>query len=355
MYYPPNPYGYQPPEDMVYHPRYGYLSRKKLGRKQIRAELNWLSAATTGMFVFSLVVGVFLGIYLVAFGIFVDFERYPDSSGMPPYLYHMLSCVISAVGTGLPFALYLAIRRPRLSEYIKTEKNGFGTGLLFVLAGAGICLAANYPAVWVGNLVEAAGMTAEVPNTFAAPDPVSAVIYFVSIAIMPPLFEEFAFRGIMLSALRKYGDAFALVVSSILFGLMHMNVSSIVFAVICGFAMGYVYLRTGNIWLNVAIHFMNNAQAAAGQLLYQYLPEETAAWISNLMFFGIMLAGVISLIILAVRGKLGGRFFAGPEKETGAFIPASSKFAAFITSPIVLLLVGICLFYTVASMLGAIA
>lgn len=364
-YYPPNPpgypqppyqppYGYQAPipADLVYHPKYGYISRKKLGRKQVRADLNGLSGATLGMFLISLVIGMFLGVFFVNFGVYMDFAAYPDSSGMPPYLFHALNCAVSAVGTALPFTLFLVIRRPRLTEYLRTERNGFLDSLLFAVGGAGLCLAANYPAMWIGNLVEGAGMSSGSNTPAAVPDPLSAVLYVVSVAVLPPLFEEFAFRGVMLSALRRHGDAFALIVSSVLFGMMHMNVGGIPFAILCGFVMGYVYLRTGNIWINVAIHFLNNAQAVAGELLYQYAPEATAGLVTDLMFYGVMALGLIAIVLLLVRRKVTFRFSGGPKKGIGAAIPASSKLAAFATSPLTLLILAVCLYFTVSSMLG---
>ena len=45
------------------------------------------------------------------------------------------------------------------------------------------------------------------------------VLYFILLAVLPPIFEEIAFRGILMQSLRRFGDGFALLVSALLFGL----------------------------------------------------------------------------------------------------------------------------------------
>ncbi len=73
-------------------------------------------------------------------------------------------------------------------------------------------------------------------------------------AVVPPFVEEFLFRGVILSQFRKYGDVFAVIASALLFGLLHRNFSQIVFAFICGLALGITLVRTNNIWIPVGIH-----------------------------------------------------------------------------------------------------
>ena len=77
-------------------------------------------------------------------------------------------------------------------------------------------------------------------------------------AVVPPFVEEFLFRGVILSQFRKYGDVFAVIASALLFGLLHRNFSQIVFAFICGLALGITLVRTNNIWIPVGIHMFVN-------------------------------------------------------------------------------------------------
>lgn len=82
---------------------------------------------------------------------------------------------------------------------------------------------------------------------------------FVLSCILPGFCEEFLHRGIMLHASKKYANTkFCLIVSSILFGLMHLNIRQFFYAAILGFLMGYTTLVADSIIPSIVIHFMNN-------------------------------------------------------------------------------------------------
>ena len=74
-------------------------------------------------------------------------------------------------------------------------------------------------------------------------------------AIVPAVFEEFAFRGVVLNKLRKFGDSYAIIMSAVLFGLMHGNLSQIPFAFILGLVIGFIAVKTNSIIPGILIHF----------------------------------------------------------------------------------------------------
>ena len=82
---------------------------------------------------------------------------------------------------------------------------------------------------------------------------------FIISAILPGICEEFLHRGIMLFAGKKYANPrICLLVSSILFGLMHLNINQFFYAAILGCLMGYTNLVADSIFPSMIIHFMNN-------------------------------------------------------------------------------------------------
>ena len=77
--------------------------------------------------------------------------------------------------------------------------------------------------------------------------------------ILPGFCEEFLHRGIMLHANKKYSNPkFCLIISSILFGLIHLNIRQFFYAAILGFLMGYTTLIADSIVPSIIAHFMNN-------------------------------------------------------------------------------------------------
>lgn len=82
---------------------------------------------------------------------------------------------------------------------------------------------------------------------------------FALTAILPGFCEEFLHRGIMLlSAKKRTNPKFCLIISSLLFGLVHMNIGQFFYAAILGALMGYVALCADSIYPSMIIHFMNN-------------------------------------------------------------------------------------------------
>ncbi len=77
--------------------------------------------------------------------------------------------------------------------------------------------------------------------------------------ILPGFCEEFLHRGIMLHANKKHSNPrYCLIISSILFGLTHLNIRQFFYACILGYLMGYVSLVADSIFPCIIIHFMNN-------------------------------------------------------------------------------------------------
>lgn len=86
---------------------------------------------------------------------------------------------------------------------------------------------------------------------------------FIFSAIFPGIFEEFLHRGMLIHAGKKCGNLrFCLIISSILFGLMHMSITKFFYTAILGFLMGYVAIISDSIYPTMIIHFMNNALAS---------------------------------------------------------------------------------------------
>ena len=84
------------------------------------------------------------------------------------------------------------------------------------------------------------------------------LINIVSTAILPAICEETAHRGMLMRGLSELGSKKAIIISSLLFGCMHMNIGQFFYTTIIGLFLGYVTTFTDNIYPAIIIHFMNN-------------------------------------------------------------------------------------------------
>ena len=105
------------------------------------------------------------------------------------------------------------------------------------------------------------------PTTLEAPQTLTGTILLVfALVIIAPLFEEFLFRGIMYDALKPFGHGIAILITSILFGLMHSSMRMLFYATAAGFALGYIRYATNSLYVVTILHLIVNA-VAAGMLL----------------------------------------------------------------------------------------
>ncbi len=128
---------------------------------------------------------------------------------------------------------------------------------------------------------------------------------FLLTAVLPGFCEEILHRGLVLNAGKKYANPrFCLLASSILFGLMHMNINQFFYATILGCLMGYASLASGSIYPSMIIHFMNNALSIYFYYGY-YLDwsfaslyyEIQSLLMSNVFLFVISLSLFIALMV----------------------------------------------------------
>jgi len=88
------------------------------------------------------------------------------------------------------------------------------------------------------------------------------LLMFIALVIAAPILEELIFRGIMLDGLlRIYSPTKAVIVSSLLFGLIHLNPAQFVGGALVGGFMGWVYVHTRSVMATILIHAAFNLTA----------------------------------------------------------------------------------------------
>ncbi len=203
--------------------------------------------------------------------------------------------------------------------------------VLLILAGLGLCFVGNvFDSILVNVFsnfgiefysYEEALTRSDLPSNGAY-----FAVYAIRTSLIPALVEEYAFRGVLMGGLLKYGEGFAIAMTSVVFGLMHGNFTQVPFAIIAGIALGFVRVKTGSMWPSIILHFLNNFIS----VLYSYTTanmENGAFFVSVLVMYGTIFIGIVALTIYLIRNKNGLRL--RPNKLR--FV--SCKWLAFILSP----------------------
>ncbi|MEM7019246.1 MAG: type II CAAX endopeptidase family protein, partial [Pseudomonadota bacterium] len=102
----------------------------------------------------------------------------------------------------------------------------------------------------------------------------SIVAQLVLLALLPAICEEFAFRGMLLSAfLKHFSPPVAIFCTALCFGLAHMSLYRFIPTLVLGLILGYAVWQTRSIWVGVIIHALNNGILVLSARYEEWLSE----------------------------------------------------------------------------------
>lgn len=104
-------------------------------------------------------------------------------------------------------------------------------------------------------------------TTYTQPEQFVAAL--VVVAVLPALGEEFLFRGVLQTKFQSFwkNPHISIWVSAAIFSAIHFQFYGFIPRMLLGAIFGYLYFWSGNLWLAVLAHFINNGFA----LLMVYL------------------------------------------------------------------------------------
>jgi len=96
-----------------------------------------------------------------------------------------------------------------------------------------------------------------------------AVNLFI-IAVVPAVAEELLFRGLLQKLFLELtkNKHWAIWISAILFSAIHMQFYGFIPRMLLGAMFGYLFVWTGNIWIPILAHFLNNGFAVLASYLF---------------------------------------------------------------------------------------
>ena len=139
-------------------------------------------------------------------------------------------------------------------------------------------------------------ITAGIESLQSNPDNFSVFLYG---CILAPITEEILFRGLIQRTMLPFGKKFAILISSLTFGLFHGNLLQLPYAFAVGLVLGYVAVEYNILW-SMVLHMINNL--VLGDILYRVLdtlPLETA----NTIIWGVVLAFSVAAVILIIAKR----------------------------------------------------
>ena len=320
-----------PPRYVTYIP-YGYTPKtyeEKKGIKKCALMIGISLLLLTGITVFW-GVAYLLVMRTLGFTVLKAQEMVDD-----PAFMQVLQILLSTLMFTVPFILVFKAGNQRISDLVPLKKP-VGKKTAMFLIGLSVCAFANIANSFSSQIFERFGIDYNVDMGDSPEGFFGFLLSLLATAVVPPLVEEFACRGIILGSLRKYGDGFAVLISSVLFGLMHGNFEQMPFAFTVGLVLGFIAVKTESLWIAVAVHAANNFISVAFTYLLTGLSQNSQNLIYSLYLMLALIGGIVGAALLS-----GTECFKFKKSETESTFKQKCKW--FFTSPVIIVFAVLCI------------
>ena len=201
----------------------------------------------------------------------------------------VIQIVLSSIMFTLPFIIFFKCAGYRISDLVSFKRPKKQEVLPLFLFGISFCAFANIAVSMASSIFASMGIKYEVDFGDKPQGFFGFMLTLIATAVVPPLVEEFACRGLILGSLRKFGDNFAIITSSIVFGIMHGNFQQMPFAFLVGLVLAYITVKSDTLWIAVAVHSFNNFIS----VLVDYAFESASQNLQNVLYAIFLIVSLI--------------------------------------------------------------
>lgn len=271
----------------------------------------WYLFAASGQFIVGDIVA-FLIQLLALFGVSLSEGAaiYLASSTSQLLLFALPILLYAANHDGVNQSMRLKAPRPDMLLYA------------MLLALIGVRLADNL-SVWWMLLVEALGGSLHGSDIPVPTTPGELLVSILLIGVLPGVCEELFFRGGLMGAWERRGTKQALVITSVLFALLHGSILGLPTQLLMGFVLGYLVLIGDSLFVGMAYHIVHNSATLLLAFIASGTPADSmdpyanlAGYIQNAGGFGalvvqtgcsLLLYSAVLLLIIHTRKRQGAK------------------------------------------------
>ena len=236
-------------------------------------------------------------IALIAQIIVVNILNITNSSLLADF--NVLTILSAICNYVLPFPIFYYLMRKLEKQNLEKHSLSLKTFLFY--------LSITFTLMWIGNIIGLA-ITSAIGGIFQTEitNPVQKLINssdiwlnLALVSVIGPIFEEIFFRKFLIDRTIKYGARVSIILSAVIFGFFHGNISQLFYAFLLGGFFAFIYIKTGNIIYTITLHIIVNLM---GSVVSVFVVESTNAIISNT--YGAMDLAIVAIYVLIILTAL---------------------------------------------------
>ena len=165
---------------------------------------------------------------------------------------------------GLPLLLMRVFAKQKYSEIFRRSSfRPINIKMILLSIVLGVCtyILILFVSTFWSSILAAFGYTTGASSSTSATNIpwLDFLLGFLFVGVLPGICEEFSHRGLVLGNIKNDGAVRAILLSALLFGLMHLNIVQLGYAFVVGLVLGTVTLLTRSIFPAMIIHGVSNS------------------------------------------------------------------------------------------------
>lgn len=245
---------------------------------------------TMVQFVLGILIAAAALLYGEWFGAEIDIVDFIADNGL-------IFTAICATITYIPLIVFYIVDGKNVrNDYI--DSANFFDYIMAVLGGAGIAIILNL-VISFSRISDFDSQFREVSESLSSPP---LIVSLICAGIIVPVVEELIFRGLIFNRIKnQYNTVAAILISSLMFGIYHMNLTQGLYATILGLCIAYVYNKVGNFLIPVMIHMSANIIVL---IIGEFGENIEYASLSTMQMIFVLIFIVVLPLISAIAGIL---------------------------------------------------
>lgn len=208
------------------------------------------------------------------------------------------------IGNG--FAVFVGCKLTNLKarDFFRLRDYTLPRGVTYILIGLWIQILAEFAAQILIPMLKTAGIPIYMPTVETGGTWMRTAMLVLYSCLIAPVTEELLLRGVVLKNLSRVSQRFGILLSALLFGIMHENLAQFLFTFPLGILLGYITVRHNSLTPAIFVHIAVNTASVALSLCSQMLNQSTFRIINISYTLGVVAIGSVAALYLFTTERL---------------------------------------------------
>ena len=208
------------------------------------------------------------------------------------------------VGNLTAFLVGSSLTRLQKGQFFRLRGLTAARIVSYIMLGLWIRMLTGYAGEWLMKFMEHAGVPVYQPEVDLAGSVSKTALTVLYLCILGPVTEELLLRGFALKNLSRVSQRFGILMTALLFALMHENLRQFLFAFPLGILLAYITIRYDSLTPAIITHICVNTAAMLTEAGRLYLPSGTFRKTDMVCTLLVLLLGTVSLFYMLLTERM---------------------------------------------------